>query len=72
MKNPTTFQLIFLDHYEEIVYTLHPRPIEIDNINRMLKCGDEEYGYHGTNAKIAIPLNDLLFIARAVFAPPVV
>jgi hypothetical protein len=35
---------IFRDHYEEILYTLHPRNAVIDNINRMLNCGDSAHG----------------------------
>ena len=31
-------QRIFTDHYEEIIYTLHPRKTEIDNIDKMINC----------------------------------
>ena len=37
-------QKIFIDHYEEIVYTMHPRPVEIENIERMINCGDPSFG----------------------------
>ena len=37
-------QDIFIDHYEEIVYTMHPRPVEIENIERMINCGDPSFG----------------------------
>lgn len=37
-------QKIFCDHYEEIKYTLHPRPSVIQNIDRMLHCGDPSFG----------------------------
>ena len=37
-------QDIFTDHYEEIKYTLHPRDCEIDNIDKMINCGDSSYG----------------------------
>jgi hypothetical protein len=33
-----------LDHYEDIIYMLHPRPVVLDNIDRLLKCGDPDYG----------------------------
>ena len=33
-------QEIFRDHYEEIEYTLHPRAVEMENINNMIHCGD--------------------------------
>ena len=42
-------QEIFSDHYEEILYTLHPRPTEIENIDKMINCGDPSFGgalYH--------------------------
>lgn len=37
-------QQIFSDHYEEILYTLHPRATEIENITKMINCGDPSYG----------------------------
>lgn len=37
-------QKIFTDHYEEMVYLLHPRPVVIENVDRMLNCGDPSYG----------------------------
>lgn len=37
-------QEIFKDHYEEMLYILHPRQTVIDNVNRMLNCGDPSYG----------------------------
>lgn len=45
MFTPSMFQSIFLDHYEEILYTLHPRRTEMDNINRMIECNNPDYGY---------------------------
>ena len=45
-------QRIFTDHYEEIIYTLHPRKTEVDNIDKMLGCGDPSFGgamYHCPN-----------------------
>lgn len=38
------FQDIFRDHYEEMLYILHPRQSVIDNVNRMLNCGDPSFG----------------------------
>ena len=35
---------ILRDHYEETLYILHPRDTVIDNINRMLNCGDSAHG----------------------------
>ena len=37
-------QEIFTDYYEEIKYTLHPRPTEMRNIDKMIHCGDSSYG----------------------------
>ena len=37
-------QTIFADHYEEILYTCHPRPVEIENIDKMINCGDPAFG----------------------------
>ena len=37
-------QNLFLDHYEEIQYTLHPRKTEMENIDKMLNCEDPAYG----------------------------
>ena len=43
-KHMTIIQEIFADHYEEILYTLHPRATEIENIEKMANCGDPSYG----------------------------
>ena len=32
-------QEIFTDYYEEIKYTLHPRPAEMRNIDKMIRYG---------------------------------
>lgn len=39
-----TLQNIFTDHYEEIIYTLHPRKTEVENIEKMIHCGDPSHG----------------------------
>lgn len=39
-KHMTIIQEIFTDHYEEILYTLHPRATEIENIEKMVNCGN--------------------------------
>ena len=33
-------QKIFIDHYEEMIYTLHPRKSVIENGDKMIHCGD--------------------------------
>lgn len=37
-------QEIFKDNYEIIQYTLHPRDVEMDNISKMIHCGDPAFG----------------------------
>ena len=37
-------QKIFNDHYEEMLYTLHPRKSVIENVDKMLHCGDPSFG----------------------------
>lgn len=37
-------QRIFTDHYEEMVYILHPRPSVIENVEKMINCGNPAFG----------------------------
>lgn len=37
-------QDIFCDHYEIIEYTCHPRDVEMENISKMIHCGDPSFG----------------------------
>ena len=37
-------QQIFTDYYEEIEYILHPRKTEMENIDKMIHCGDTSFG----------------------------
>ena len=37
-------QKIFKEHYEEIIYILHPRQAIVENIDRMINCGDPSFG----------------------------
>ena len=37
-------QKIFTNHYEEMLYILHPRDSVVENIDKMLNCGDPSYG----------------------------
>lgn len=37
-------QKIFTDYYEIIKYTLHPRTTELENIEKMIHCGDPSRG----------------------------
>jgi len=37
-------QHIFADHFEEMIYTLHPRDSVIENVDKMINCGDPSFG----------------------------
>lgn len=37
-------QRIFTDYYEVIKYSLHPRAAELENIEKMISCGDPSFG----------------------------
>ena len=37
-------QNIFRDHYEEMLYIQHPRPSVIENVEKMINCGDLAFG----------------------------
>lgn len=37
-------QEIFKDNYDIIQYTLHPRDVEMENISKMIHCGDPSFG----------------------------
>lgn len=37
-------QNIFRDHYEELIYILHPRPYIIENLDKMTDCNDPSFG----------------------------
>ena len=62
-------QEIFSDYYEEIKYTLHPRKSEMENIDKMINCGDSSFGGPCTHALLAEILNLSLSAATVVFAP---
>ena len=37
-------QDIFSDYYEQILYEIHPRHSVMENIDRMVSCGDPSHG----------------------------
>lgn len=37
-------QKIFTDYYEKIVYELHPRQAIVENVDKMIHCGNSSYG----------------------------
>lgn len=36
-------QRIFNDYFEVIKYSMHPRPVEMENIEKMIQCGDPSF-----------------------------
>lgn len=62
-------QEIFTDNYEQIIYTLHPRDTEIENIDKMINCGMASFG----GAKYKCPdcgkLKFVPFRCRSRFCP---
>ena len=40
----TILQNIFKDHYEELIYITHPRPVVVENVDKMINCGDPSFG----------------------------
>lgn len=69
MFTPSLLQSIFLDHYEEILYTMHPRRTEIENIERMIQCGDERYGYAWYECKSCNTVKMVPFHCKSRFCP---
>ena len=37
-------QKIFTDHFEEMIYLQHPRDSVIENVEKMINCGDPSFG----------------------------
>ena len=37
-------QKIFTDHFEEMLYIQHPRDSVIENVEKMIHCGDPSFG----------------------------
>ena len=37
-------QEIFRDHFEEMLFTLHPRSSVVENVDKMINCGDPSFG----------------------------
>lgn len=37
-------QKIFKEHFEEMEIILHPRPVVIENVDKMINCGDPSFG----------------------------
>jgi len=37
-------QRIFIDHFEEMIYLQHPRDSVIENVEKIIHCGDPAFG----------------------------
>ena len=64
-------QKMLRDYYEIIEYDLKPRPVVMENIEKVINCGDPSYGgamYICTHCKIG---NLSLSVATVVFVLPV-
>jgi len=63
-------QDIFLSHYEEMIYLLRPRSSVIENVDRMINCGNPDFG----GAKYVCPTCDehkfVPFTCKSRFCPP--
>lgn len=44
MMKENILQYIFKDQYERIELTMHPRPVELESIKKMIHCGDPSFG----------------------------
>lgn len=62
-------QKIFKDHYEEIEYILHPRPVVMENIEKMVNCGDPSYGGTMYGCPVCGELKLVPFRCHSKFCP---
>lgn len=54
-----------------MLYTLHPRDSVIENVNKMINCGDTSFGDAMTTVILVVLLNMLLSAVKAAFVLPV-
>lgn len=62
-------QRIFRDHYEEIIYTMHPRPSVVENIDKMINCGDPSFGGAMYGCPVCGKLKFVPFRCHSRFCP---
>lgn len=62
-------QQIFKEHYEEMLYILHPRQSVIENVDRMINCGDPSFGYALYHCKDCGQLKYVPFRCHSRFCP---
>ena len=48
-------QKIFTDHFEEMIYLQHPRDSVIENVEKMINCGNPAFG--GANVYLSLLWN---------------
>lgn len=62
-------QKIFKEHFEEIIYTLHPRDSVIENVDKMINCGDPSFGGAMYGCTSCGKLKFVPFRCRSRFCP---
>ena len=68
-RHMNILQRIFTDYYEEIKYTLHHRASEMENIEKMINCGDPSFGGAMYGCHTVEILSPFLFATTAVYVP---
>ena len=62
-------QSIFNDYYEHMIYELHPRPAVIENVNKMIHCGDSSHGGAMYGCPLCGNLKFVPFRCKSRFCP---
>ena len=62
-------QSIFTDYYEHILYLLRPRKTVIENIDRMISCGDPSQGGTMFGCPVCGNLHFVAFTCKSRFCP---
>lgn len=60
---------IFIEHYEEMKYLLHPRDSVMDNIDKMISCGDPSHGGAVYGCKKCGKFKFVPFTCKSRFCP---
>ena len=63
-------QKMLRDYYEIIEYDIKPRPVVMENIDKVINCGDPSYGGAMYGCPIAVTSSSFLSAATPSFAPP--
>ena len=59
-------QKIFRDNYEIIQYTLHPRDVVMESIDKMINCGDPSFGGAMSFKLIKCPHHHCIFTEAGI------